>query len=56
MEGYRGLPMCPHDETVMAEPEVREVFETFVSAEDELLALLNQRSEEHHAMLGEWGE
>lgn len=54
MEGYRTLPMGPHDHAAMAEPEAREVFEAFVRAEDELLALLKQRSEEHHAMLGQW--
>ncbi|OEU86864.1 hypothetical protein DB35_25020 [Streptomyces abyssalis] len=55
MESYRGLPACPHDEAVMAEPAAQEVFEALVRAEDELLALLKQRSEENHAMLGEWG-
>jgi hypothetical protein len=54
MEGYRDLPTCRHDETVMADPTGREVFEAFVRAEDELLALLKQHSEEHHAMLSQW--
>jgi hypothetical protein len=38
----------------MAEPEAREVFEGLVRAEDALLALLKERSEENHAMLSEW--
>lgn len=54
MEEYRSLPMGPHDEAVRAEPAAREVFEGFVRAEDQLLALLMQRSEEHHAMLSHW--
>ena len=51
MEAYRSLPMGPHDEAVMAEPAARE---GFVRAEDQLLALLKQRSEENHAMLNQW--
>jgi hypothetical protein len=53
MESYRSLPVCPHDEAVMAEPEAREVFEGLVRAEDALLALLKERSEDNHAMLSE---
>lgn len=51
MAGYRDLPMARHDERVMAAPENREAFATFVRFEQELLALLQRSVERDQQML-----
>jgi hypothetical protein len=55
MAGYRDLPMGRHDEAAMSGPEPLAVFERFVKLEQELLALLQSRVEQHRQMLGEMG-
>lgn len=40
MASYRDLPMAKHDQRALSSPEVLEAFEGFVTAEQELLALL----------------
>ena len=53
MAGYRDLPMGRHDERAMAAPENAAAFERFVTVEQELLALLQQRGGQDQGMLRE---
>ena len=53
MAGYRDLPMGPHDMAVLMAPPAVEAFETFVTREEELLALIQARLPEDRAMLGQ---
>jgi hypothetical protein len=53
MAGYRDLPMGRHDEKAMTAPVNAEAFEKFVTLEQELLALLQQRLARDQSMLGE---
>jgi hypothetical protein len=55
MAGYRDLPMGRHDEEAMSSPDVAEAFTRFVTAERELLALLQNRMEQDQRMLVEMG-
>ncbi|GGM58350.1 hypothetical protein GCM10012275_31960 [Longimycelium tulufanense] len=55
MAGYRDLPMGRHDPNLMASPEVAEIFEKFVQAEQELLALLQEWVEQDQTMLRDMG-
>jgi hypothetical protein len=45
------LPMGKHDQEAMSSPSVTEAFEKFVTAEEELLALLQNRVEQDQRML-----
>ena len=51
MAGYRDLPLGTHDMEVMSSPEVRGAFNTLIEVEQELLALLKERVEQHHSLL-----
>jgi hypothetical protein len=42
MAGYERLPLAPHDEGALSAPRVTEVFRDYVSAERELLAVLQE--------------
>jgi len=55
MAGYRDLPMASHDPTMLSSPEAVDAFARLVTVEQELLVLLQQRVEEHRAMLAEMG-
>lgn len=54
MAGYRDLPMGRHDPKAMSAPEARAAFEKLVRLEQELLALLQGRVEQHRELLGQW--
>ena len=51
MVGYRDLPMGRHDETAMSDPLLLQAFERFVSLEQELLWLLQERIARDQKML-----
>ena len=51
MAGYRDLPMGRHDAKEMAAPAGADAFEELVKREQELLALLENRLEQHRSML-----
>jgi len=51
MAGYQDLPMGRHDQKVMASPTIREAFEKFVTREQELEGLLQNRIDEDRRML-----
>jgi hypothetical protein len=51
MAAYRDLPMGKHDMSALMSPENTGAFAKLVAAEDELLALLRVRVDEHRAML-----
>ena len=55
MAGYRDLPMGRHDPKAMSSPKVREAFAQFVTLEQELLALLQNRIERDRQMLSAMG-
>jgi hypothetical protein len=55
MAGYRPLPMGRHDMVAMMSPAPRHAFAGFVKHEEELVALLQQRLEQDHAMLAQMG-
>jgi hypothetical protein len=43
MAGYRDLPMAPHDEEAMRDPDLTAAFREFVDLENELHGLLQAR-------------
>ena len=51
MAGYRDMPMGRHDPQAMAAPAARDAFETFVTREEELAALLEARLTNDRHML-----
>jgi hypothetical protein len=51
MAGYRDLPVGKHDPVAMSSPRLRKAFEGFVSLEQELLALVQNRVEQDQGML-----
>ena len=51
MAGYRDLPMGAHDMEVMSSPDVLGAYHHLVKVEQELATLLEQRAEEHQALL-----
>ena len=51
MADQHDLPMGKHDQEAISSPSVSEAFETFVTAEQELLALLQKRVEQDRSML-----
>jgi hypothetical protein len=51
MAGYRDLPMGRHEEKAMSSPRFREAFEKFVTREQELEGLLQNRIDEDRRML-----
>jgi hypothetical protein len=53
MAGSRDLPMGRHDMAAMSSPTVAGAFERFVTAERELLDLLQRRVAEDEAMLAQ---
>src|SRR5688500_5858871 len=55
MAGYRDLPMGRHDLEAASSPEARRAFEKFVELEQELLTLLETRTEQHRKLLVEMG-
>lgn len=55
MKSYRDLPMGRHDEKAMTQPEVREVFESFLKRKQALLALLKQTAERDERLLETMG-
>jgi hypothetical protein len=55
MAGARDLPMGRHDTQTMASPEVSDAFQRFVTAKQELLALLQSMVEQDRRMLAEMG-
>jgi hypothetical protein len=48
---YRDLPMGKHNEQAMASPAVFAAFEKFVSVEQQLLAILQERTRQDCEML-----
>jgi hypothetical protein len=56
MASYRDLPMGRHDEQVLSSPAAVDAFEHFVTAEQELLALLQTRVAQEEQMLREMSE
>ena len=54
MTGYRTLPMGRHDERRLSGPESRRLFARFVSAEENLLALLGEAVPQDREMLAGW--
>ena len=56
MAGYRTLPMGRHDMAAMVSPAPRHAFAGFVKHEEDLAALLQNRLEQDHAMLGQMGD
>ncbi len=53
MAGYRDLPMGRHDMAVMMSPKPADAFSRLVAIEEEAVAMLRARLEEHRAMLSE---
>jgi hypothetical protein len=53
MDSCRDLPMAKHDEAVMTASQTVEVFARFVSLEEELLELLQERTRQDRTMLEE---
>jgi hypothetical protein len=53
MSGYRDLPMGRHDHSVMSSPQALEAFAAFLTAEQQLLALLQERLEQDREMLSQ---
>ena len=51
MTSYRDLPPAPHDESVLDDKRSRDVFATFIEAEDNALTLLQEQTREYRAML-----
>jgi hypothetical protein len=51
MAGYQDLPMGRHDQKAMSSPQVRGAFEKFVTREQELEGLLQNRIDEDRGML-----
>jgi hypothetical protein len=51
MADQHDLPMGKHDQVAMSSPNVTEAFERFVTAEKQLLALLQERVEQDQSML-----
>jgi hypothetical protein len=51
MVGCRDLPMGKHDQKAMSSPKVAEAFEHFVTAQQQLLGLLQERIEQDRKML-----
>jgi hypothetical protein len=51
MAAYRDLPMGAHDMEVMSSPKVRDAFTNLVHVEQQLVAVLEQRAEQHRALL-----
>jgi hypothetical protein len=51
MAGYRDLPMGRHEQKAMSSPKLRQAFEKFVTLEQELEALLQNRIGEDRRML-----
>jgi hypothetical protein len=53
MAEQHDLPMGKHDQAAMSSPNVTEAFEKFVTAEKELLALLQKRVGQDQSMLAQ---
>lgn len=53
MASYRDLPMSLHDAEALSAPEVSEAFDRFVTAEQDLLVLLQSRVAQDQATLRE---
>ena len=53
MAGFRGLPMGKHDPNAMSSPQAAGAFEEFVTAEQQLLTLLEARVPQDRQMLDE---
>ena len=51
MAGYQDLPMGRHDEKAMSSPQIRGAFEKFVTREQELEGLLQNRIDEDRRLL-----
>jgi hypothetical protein len=51
MTGYRDLPMGAHDMEAMTSPEVLDAYHHLIKVEQELATLLEQRAEQHQALL-----
>jgi hypothetical protein len=51
MRGYRDLPIAGHDMAALSDSESREVFASYVRAEEGLRTLIQERVEEHQGML-----
>ena len=53
MAAARDLPMGRHDQTALTSPEVADAFQRFVTAKQQLLALLQQLQEQDRRLLAE---
>jgi hypothetical protein len=51
MAGYQDLPIGRHDEKAMSSPQIRGAFEKFVTREQELEGLLQNRIDEDRRLL-----
>jgi hypothetical protein len=51
MESYRDLPIGGHDESVLADQRSRDVFASFIAAEEDVLTLLHEQIREYRTML-----
>jgi hypothetical protein len=51
MAGYQDLPMGRHDQKAMSSPQIRGAFEKFVTREQELEGLLQNRIDEDRRLL-----
>ena len=50
MRSYRGLPTAPHNESLLTDQRSLHVFDSFIRAEEGVLALVQRSVGEHHAM------
>ena len=53
MDGYRDLPVAKHDMVPLTDQTSREMLSAFIQAEEDVLTLLRDRTQEHRAMLNE---
>ena len=53
MKGYRDLPIAKHDMTPLTDQTSREVLSAFIQAERDVIALLQDRVQEHLVMLAD---
>jgi hypothetical protein len=56
MAAARDLPMGRHDQEAMTSPQFAEAFRRFVTAREQLLALLQQMLEEDRRLLAEFAD
>lgn len=50
MRRYRGLPIAPHDERTLTDQRSLHAFDSFIRAEEGVLALLQKTVDQHRAV------